>query len=166
MFNRFCLLAAALLLSTPVFAANSNGTLPDPALTPGSVRTTNLDEICNTPTSAVRDVSGSTKERVRRLYGMKNKRDLWCNTMEGCEIDHLIPLAVGGSNNVDNLWPQPYEGEWNAYHKDHLEKRMRSLMCKRIVSVEDAQMAFRNWIEGYKRYISPVPKPYYGERVK
>jgi hypothetical protein len=32
----------------------------------------------------------------------------------GRRIDHLISLELGGANTVDNLWPQPYDGEWNA----------------------------------------------------
>jgi hypothetical protein len=31
------------------------------------------------------------------------------------ELDHLIPLELGGSNDLRNLWPQPFEGEWNAH---------------------------------------------------
>lgn len=166
-FVRFSLtkyyLAAGILLGAlfalPVHAANSDGVLPDQALTPGAVRTTDKTEICTTKTSDVRNVPGSLKEAVRRRYGMTSKRDLWCNTQEACEIDHLVPLAVGGSNEITNLWPQPYEGQWNAHHKDQLEAKMKRLLCAGKVTVEEAQSIFKNnWVEGYKKFIATEPK--------
>jgi hypothetical protein len=39
-----------------------------------------------------------------------------------CEMDHLIPLSLGGSNRQKNLWPQSEITEpWNAHVKDKLE---------------------------------------------
>ena len=40
------------------------------------------------------------------------------------EIDHLIPLCLGGSDDFSNLWPQPrrsIEPKWNAEAKDRLD---------------------------------------------
>lgn len=148
-----------ILFALPAYPANSDGVLPDPALTPGALRTTDKTDICTTKTSDVRNVPGSLKEAVRRRYGMTTKRDLWCNTEEACEIDHLVPLAVGGSNDISNLWPQPYEGPWNAHHKDQLEAKMKRMICKDQISVDEAQSIFKNnWVEGYKKHISPEPK--------
>lgn len=138
------------------------GIIPDPTLTPGRTRPdATLAQLCDKTfrTGRVRNVSGALKEDVRQRYGMTSKRDKWCNTEEMCEIDHLIPLVMGGSNDIENLWPQPYEGEWNAHHKDQLEVRMKRLVCKGNVSLEEAQNVFRgDWREGYRRYIAPQPK--------
>ena len=31
------------------------------------------------------------------------------------EEDHLIPLSLGGApDDPANLWPQPFDGKWNA----------------------------------------------------
>ncbi|RYD67537.1 MAG: HNH endonuclease [Verrucomicrobiaceae bacterium] len=134
------------------------GYVADPVLTPGEVRTTDRDLICKTRTRTVRNVSGSLKEMIRRRYKMKTKRDRWCNTEEGCEIDHNIPLAVGGANTILNLWPQPYDGLWNAHHKDQLEAKAKRLICSNRVTVEEAQGMFQgDWRIAYRKWIAPAP---------
>jgi hypothetical protein len=146
---------AARAASTPVFIP---GDLPDPVKTPGAVRTTDRAEICNTKTKDVRDVSGSLKEAVRRSYGMSHKRDGWCNGEEACEIDHLIPLAIGGSNDQTNLWPQPYDRErrWNAHMKDRLEVRLRKLICKQGLDPVEAQtLVAKDWTAAYQKWVGP-----------
>jgi hypothetical protein len=37
------------------------------------------------------------------------------------EIDHIVPLEIGGSNNVANLFPEPGSGKANYHVKDELE---------------------------------------------
>lgn len=138
------------------------GVYPNPALTPGRVRPeATAAELCDKGfrTGRHRNVSGSMKEAVRRRYGIESKRSDWCNTERGCEIDHLVPLLLGGSNDIENLWPQPYEGEWNAHHKDQLEVRAKKLLCQGKITLEEAQNAFRgDWREGYRRFVAPEPK--------
>src|SRR6516165_5877525 len=38
------------------------------------------------------------------------------------EVDRLIPLSLGGSNSIRNLWPQSTKtSPWNSYVKDALD---------------------------------------------
>ena len=76
--------------------------MPNPALTPGAIQSSDTAAIC-TPgwASAHRDVSWETENAVAAEYGLSSH--------EGYEIDHLIPLELGGSNRVSNLWPEPYD---------------------------------------------------------
>lgn len=47
-----------------------------------------------------RNVSTSTKTKVYESYGVpKSERGNYT-------IDHIIPLSIGGSNNIKNLWAE------------------------------------------------------------
>ena len=76
---------------------------PNPALTPGAVLTTDASTIC-TPgyASSVRDVSTATKKQVYAEYGVTYPQPLGAY-----EVDHFIPLEIGGSNDIKNLWLEP-----------------------------------------------------------
>jgi hypothetical protein len=71
-----------------------------------------------------------------------------------CEIDHLIPLELGGSNARANLWPQRYDGAWNAARKDRLERRLHAMVCRGEISLKTAQEAIaRDWVAAYLRFV-------------
>lgn len=133
----------------------SAGPLPDPVLTPGDVRTTDTKYVCTPGTSQKdRRVTESAKRRVFASYGVPGNRKGICGGAEGCEVDHLISLQLGGSNSVRNLWPQPYEGEWNAHQKDVLESKLKRLVCSGTMPLEEAQYIIANdWISAYKQYV-------------
>ncbi|MGH6869842.1 MAG: hypothetical protein ACREDA_13430, partial [Methylocella sp.] len=60
------------------------------------------------------------------------------------EVDHLIPLEIGGDpTDIRNLWPQPLE---SARHKDEIENRLHELVCGGSMSAAQAQSAIaHNW---------------------
>ena len=60
--------------------------------------------------------------------------------MSDYELDHLIPLAVGGHpRKLSNLQLQPWSGENSATEKDGLERRLQRLVCRGDISLADAQ---------------------------
>jgi hypothetical protein len=75
------------------------------------------------------------------------------------EVDHLIPLELGGSNSIKNLWPESHRtASWNAQVKDRLESKLHELVCSGQLDLKTAQQAIAsNWIEAYKLYVSPNP---------
>lgn len=137
--------------SDSVVVAVHDGTRPDDALTPGEIRTTDRDEICSTRTGSVRNVSVTTKIAARRAYGLIN-RDGWCAAGHGCdlEIDHRVPLVVGGGNtpgSIRNLWPEKGEGPNNYHDKDRCEAAAGRAICDGTLSVADAQAMFLgDWV--------------------
>lgn len=147
-------MATGCLMAAAVCAALAPGALNDLDKTPGDIRTTNKNIICSVRTGTVRNVTAAVKRKVFESYGLTNKTG-WC-APGGCEVDHLISLELGGSNDIANLWPQPYVGEWNARQKDKLENRLHKLICDGTLSPQEAQVIIsQDWISGYLKYIKP-----------
>jgi hypothetical protein len=77
--------------------------LPDPDATPGATFLVTVDQLCTAGyTKGVRHIPEAVKAQVYASYGATKQPGVCC------EVDHLIPLELGGSNAVKNLWPQPY----------------------------------------------------------
>jgi len=123
--------------------------MPDPSLTPGAVTTNDVSVICQKRYSAAeRNVPESVKRAVFAEYGITKWKP------GEYEIDHLISLELGGSNDRENLWPQPYQATWNAHQKDHLEDRLHALVCRGEISLSQAQAEIStNWIAAFKKYV-------------
>lgn len=70
------------------------------------------------------------------------------------EVDYLITPALGGADDIGNLWPQSYSATiWNAHVKDALEDRLHELVCRGDVDLTTAQREIsRDWISAYKKY--------------
>jgi hypothetical protein len=72
------------------------------------------------------------------------------------EVDHLIPLSIGGSNSIKNLWPESYRTVWNAHVKDRLEDRLHALVISGKLDLETAQREIAtDWIAAYKNTSAP-----------
>jgi hypothetical protein len=155
---KYLLLGALLFISFNAHAVRDYE-MPDKNITPGAVLTTDKEKVCQTGyTKTVRNVPDRTKGQVFRLYGLltKEEQDSFCHqkSKRGCEIDHLISLELGGSNAVENLWPQQYGG--SAERKDKLENRLHKEVCTGTITLEQAQKEIAtDWKKAYnKRYDS------------
>jgi hypothetical protein len=140
-----------------LFAISSSGMqrnmhlplLPDPRLTPGDVLDVTREDIC-TPGYAhkVRNVPEEVKRQAYIEYGIQSHQP------GEFEVDHLISLELGGSNSLQNLWPQSYKTRpWNAHVKDRLENELHAEVCSGKISLATAQHDIaHNWISAYKKY--------------
>ena len=132
--------------------------LPDPHCTPGSitplVTSANLGTtICKRGYSAsVRPPLALTepeKFAIMQAYGVSASASNY-------EFDHLIPLELGGSSNLANLWPEPNQGSpstFNSYShyglnaKDGVEAQSNYAVCDRGYSLASAQKEMAsNWV--------------------
>lgn len=70
------------------------------------------------------------------------------------ELDHIIPLALGGSpRSLENLMLQPWDGENGAKRKDKLEVRLQKCVCAGALDLTEAQAAIAaDWQEASRRY--------------
>lgn len=76
-------------------------------------------------TGTVRNVEESTKKQVCAEYGQTG-----CPSHD-FEIDHLISIEIGGSNDIKNLWPQPKStrGVIGFEDKDKVENELHRMVC-------------------------------------
>lgn len=59
-------------------------------------------------------------------------------------------MELGGSNDLANLWPEPYAGACGARTKDGLENEVHARMFAGELSLEDAQqMIARDWYQAW-----------------
>jgi hypothetical protein len=138
--------------------------LPDSQLTPGDVfPQATKDDVC-TPGWARehRHVTGSDKAHVYSLYPGWHQtcRCIGFQSDSCCEVDHLIPLEIGGSNDVKNLWPQPQDPRPGSYEKDSLENDLHRRVCKGEMSLADAQKCIASdWVTCWEKYVVPEYGP-------
>lgn len=126
------------------------GQLPDPRCTPGSIDpiVTQSDirsTICKKNwTTTVRPPEAQTEtfkyDHAYPAYGTPQS--------EKTELDHLVPLELGGSNDATNLWPE-YPPSPNP--KDKVEDALNAAVCEGRVSLAAAQNAIAaNWMTAEK----------------
>jgi hypothetical protein len=148
-------LSTAVLVAAIGFARAAD--LPTPELTPGQLRDgITTGDLCPTAhTSAVRNVPASLKKEVYRRYGLTANHAGYCTGIQGCEVDHLCSLEIGGSNDITNLWPQSYDtAPWNAHVKDRLENEVHRLMCVGELTPQQACDALaKDWIASHRKYL-------------
>jgi len=132
-------------------AAFNPGFVPNRDLTPGATRPVSMDEVCSLPhEEVVKDVSPSVRNNVFREYGIQGA------SADEYEVDYLIAPGLGGTEDIHNLWPEPYRaGTWDAHAKDALEERLHQLVCAHKIDLITAQRAIAtDWISAYKKYFA------------
>lgn len=150
------LIAIAMGISWSRHSAFSKSTLvlseeeaaPNRNLTPGATRQVSMSEVCSAQEEVVGSVTASLRERVFQEYGIANPHP------EDYEIDYLIAPRLGGTEDIRNLWPEPYrDSVWNASVKDALEERLHEMVCSGQLDLSTAQRDIAtDWIAAYKKY--------------
>jgi len=113
---------------------------PDAKLTPGAVDASLTKAILCDPTHHTaedRHVTQSEKVKACKAYGINSG----CPGA-GYELDHLISIELGGSNDITNLWPQPVDvpGKVIGFHtKDVVENRAHAAVCAGKLTLKQAQ---------------------------
>lgn len=113
--------------------------LNDLDATPGAINGLTRQQLCDPSfhTGTIRSVTEATKHKVCALYGIARAD---C-TGQKYEIDHLISLELGGSNDITNLWPQPYAPKPGAKEKDVVENHLHAEVCAGHMTLPEAQLA-------------------------
>lgn len=123
---------------------------PDRHLTPGSLLASSTKARICTPgyTRTIRYVSTANRRAVFTAYGIS-----YPPTPGTYELDHLIPLELGGGNTPSNLWPQHYHGAGSADVKDRLENHLHALVCSGQLGLPVAQRSIAgDWYAAAAKY--------------
>ena len=129
--------------------ATAAAVLPDARLTPGATRLISRDEVCGlAPQDEGRLIPSELATRVFRQYQISQPKP------RAYEVDYLISPALGGANDIRNLWPLPYaEGVWTSRVKDALEDHLRRQVCAGRIDLATAQQEIAsNWVSAYQKY--------------
>jgi hypothetical protein len=71
------------------------------------------------------------------------------------EVDHFYPLCAGGSNDIQNLWDQPADNQWNGENYGYHEKdKLETYVCEQIkagkMDPKDAYNRIKSdWVKFY-----------------
>jgi hypothetical protein len=131
--------------------------LPDPGCTPGAVNTEvtqgNIGTtICSHGyTASVRPPESMTEAAKYQSMAAYHSP----GPVAHYEYDHLVPLELGGSSDVRNLWPELNSGspsqfdstdDFGVNAKDGVEDRLNAAVCSGEVALAAAQEAIAvNW---------------------
>jgi hypothetical protein len=120
-----------------------DGKLPDHECTPGAVMGLTVEEICSTTTGPRRNVTEATKKQVFAEYSLSSPQ-----ARGAFEVDHFIPLELGGSNDVANLWPEPANPAPGFHQKDLLENFLHKQVCtaKTMTLAEAQRIIATDWL--------------------
>lgn len=125
--------------------------LPDPGCTPGAassavnqgnIRTTICQSGYATAVRAPRPETSRVKTSAMRSYNLPTPGRVTT------ELDHQIPLELGGSNDVRNLWPEPSDIPNGKFRntKDSVERTLHHEVCLTHprITLRQAQNAINN----------------------
>jgi hypothetical protein len=131
------------------FSSMAAAQLPSGFQTPGATVKADAAKVCSADFAAsAKPLAGWQRDQALTRYGRRPE------DFSG-DLDHLIPVALGGSNDPENLWPMPANGEFGPEKKRELESKLRDLVCSdRKLTLKQAQDAIRkDWVKAYTQYV-------------
>ena len=118
--------------------------LPDPTCTPGvvsaAVSQNNLEATICRPgyTTTIRAPESETEAFKKKIMAAYQEP----GSLGDYELDHLVSLELGGSNDAGNLWPERNDHPAGAINsKDLVENALNKAVCTHQVTLVAAQTA-------------------------
>ena len=135
-----------------VLAAPSIATAQLPSYkTPGATAKVKMERLCAADfATSQKPVANWQRNEALERYGVRPEQ------FSG-ELDHLVPVALGGSNDPDNLWPFRGTGAFTFSAKQALGIKLHDMVCSGKMSLKDAQDAFRkDWTKAYQQHVTAL----------
>jgi hypothetical protein len=140
--------SAVLGIQTKFDGCVVNGPMQDTSCSPGAIfPSATKEQICVSGYSkSVRNVPVSEKNQVYAEYGIKT------HLSGEYEVDHIIPLELGGSNDIANLWPEAANPTPGFHQKDVVENYLHQQVCDGAISLQQAQLEIAtDWVRVYSQ---------------
>jgi hypothetical protein len=139
MYYKICLIC---LIFINILLSNN---LPDTNKTPGNiVPGIMLMELCNKCFLDKQPISNNTIKKVAENYKIP------ISDFNKYTFDCLIPVSLGGSSEIKNVWPIDNKLVWK---KHVLDSTLNWLVCNAQIDVKEARkIIVSNWIFAYKFY--------------
>ncbi len=138
-------------LQSPSVASREASGLPEKLLTPGVASAVSVENLCSN-SNAENDppLSSALEQAVFKEYGLP------ASSKDHYRVDYLISPSLGGTDDIQNLWPEPYAlTSWDSRVKDELEDRLHALVCEGKLPLETAQKELAaDWIAAYKKHFN------------
>lgn len=131
--------------------------VPDARCTPGGVNPSVTVDVLRDPswrTKAVRNCASSEAQKhvAYQWYDIAKPR-VNSNENQVCELDHLVPLELGGADGLGNIWPQcGPEGvtlkQRYFKQKDHVENYLAEEVKAGRIPLAEAQRGIaKDWTQ-------------------
>jgi hypothetical protein len=133
--------------------------VPDPRCTPGGADPTVTAETLRSPewrTRCLRNCASSEAEKhvtydwygIPRPHGNSGENQV-------CELDHLVPLELGGADGLGNIWPECGPNgvsldDRDFKRKDHVENYLAEQVRQGRIPLAEAQ---RGIAEDWTRFL-------------
>jgi hypothetical protein len=107
-----------------------------------------LMDLCNPEFSSTPVISFKVFAKTFKDYKIAN------DSQHLYALDFLIPVSLGGSSAIDNIWPMRLKTKWNYSKKQALNKKLNWMVCNAQLSLGEARQAIKeNWIQCYVNYV-------------
>jgi hypothetical protein len=119
---------------------------PNKVLTPGVIASNNMGAVCGSPKHAKASLSIPAGQAEDDRYGLPQ------NVRLRYHFDYLVPLTLGGSSDITNLWPVDVKGI-GFYQKEQLNGILRDKVCSGQLDLTTVQQQLiKNWYTLWLKY--------------
>jgi hypothetical protein len=127
-------MTTAVVVGVPAIAAAQ---LPSSFQTPGAKGKASEAQVCAADFEAsVKPMAKWQHDQALERYG-KRPEDFTG------ELDHLIPISLGGTNDLENIWPLPPNKDMGPEQKRELDRKLHQLVCDKTLTLKAAHEAIR-----------------------
>lgn len=119
---------------------------PNKTLTPGVIDSSDIGDVCGSPKHDKASLSIAQAQAEDARYSIPTNLDTRYH------FDYLVPLNLGGSPEITNLWPVTVKGI-GFYQKEQLNAALRDKVCSGELDLSTVQQQLiKNWYTLWLKY--------------